>query len=942
MRSFIKAKRHSAPNENDISSPKSDIEQAGHERHSFSSIRSSNSSQPSGSHSSQVDCKISPTIESATITKHAKTNFFQRLTKKSSTTFKSTSPQVNAESNQAGTVHIQKSALASLGASTGSSLFTLPHASHTSDSASSPRHSQDSDSISTSKKPLNLQTAYRYQRKSKTKYSSSSLSSPDDYLPAIQGTIAHEWGSPRVIRPGSPIILDKKSSIAKAEKKVVFESIERQDDYRKSDSRRKSNRLARIFSNQDFLNLSLENEEDKHLIDKLKAVSSTENTTDDTERYGFSPASTPQHMNLDAISWPAEDRETENHVMDKENSFRRSSTTSSNESSDGSKFSFEFNSSNGRKASVKYYSKEGNEDSGVYFDELFEDEDLDEDMNVDEYDDFGDFDEHNDYSMLYGAGTHAEEEEEESPGMNNKASSFRFNDITALTDDEVDSLHNTSKTCSFQEEHANNTNDYHDSSESDDRDSVKIDSTFFQEPPLSMQAKKEKAITGFNDLYQLSDEEDEVQDEKLDKDINNYDEESYSTDDFDDNNQESNMNGLEANGGDTKYTENVDFVKNSTSKMVKPQTVKKFNDLFALSDDEEEETGKAEAEFDELNDDADDDYASFYDFEIESLRSYSNSSDFTPRKPSRSKNSENELHNFSTPVLISTPASPLGKNLTFSPLFGKSKLEKSSNDPLGLAALALSPKTPRSPVNRLPPNSILKYHDLNSNLDSGFVPRTMGDLFFIDEVEEEHNVNEDDLYLDEINKVPEDFDFESNADSVTQNATGSNLYPMQTNNNYLRKMSDFSRRKSYKGSHSFFEKPTSMIKSNKPISSKVELKKQNKTVTFFHINNQQLQRSSSDPGIIVVKKPNLARHQSETLLDSADIKKKNDKHEKTDKTDLSGTDLAKSTTESFEKDSYSMFQTPSKFSEANSLSPIQEGLSSVETSPRVFLKKPFA
>lgn len=273
MRSFIKAKRHSAPSENDISSPKSDTEQAGHERHSFSSIRSSTSSQPPGPHSSHVDSKTSPSLESATITKHTKTNFFQRLTKKSSTTFKSASPQASPESRQTNAGHTQKSTLASLGASAGSSLFSLPHTTHTVDSASSPRHSQDSDSISNGKKPLNLQTAYRYQRKNKSKYGTPNLSSPDDYLPAIQGTIAHEWGSPRVVRPGSPIILDKKSSTVKQGKKVEFENIERQDGDKKTDAKRKSNRLARIFSNQDFLNLSVENEEDKHLIDKLKAVS---------------------------------------------------------------------------------------------------------------------------------------------------------------------------------------------------------------------------------------------------------------------------------------------------------------------------------------------------------------------------------------------------------------------------------------------------------------------------------------------------------------------------------------------------------------------------------------------------------------------------------------------------------------------------------------------
>ncbi|KAL6950195.1 hypothetical protein ACO0QE_000871 [Hanseniaspora vineae] len=795
-----------------------------------------------------------------------------------------------------------------------------------------------SDSISNGKKPLNLQTAYRYQRKNKSKYGTPNLSSPDDYLPAIQGTIAHEWGSPRVVRPGSPIILDKKSSTVKQGKKVEFENIERQDGDKKTDAKRKSNRLARIFSNQDFLNLSVENEEDKHLIDKLKAVSYSDNTTDDAEQYGFSLISTPQRENSDMISWPDDDHEIELHTDGKDSSTRKSSTTSSNESSDGSKFSFEFNSSNGRKASVKYYSKDGNEESGVYFDDMFEDEDLDEDMNVDEYDDledFEDFNEHNQYSMFYDDES---QEDKDTTDFNKNVSTFKFNDITALTDDEIDSLHETSNNNSFQETYENNADD---NDEFDDMDSVKIDSSFSQEPQIPVKTKKEKAITGFNDLYQLSDDEGEDEDEDendiLMKNLNDYDEESYDANTFDDDKQMSTINAKILSEDETNSKENENFIKHPQNKVLQPQKVKKYNDLFALSDDEEEEENDLYG-LDE--DENDDDYASLYDHETESLKSYSNTSDFTPRKPLTSKTNESELQNFSTPVLVSTPASPLGKNLTFSPLLGKSNLGKSSNDPLGLVALALSPKTPRSPVNRLPPNSILKYHDLNSNLDSGVVPRTMGDLFFIDELEEEHHVSEDDLYLDEINKVPEDFDFESNSETVSQNTTGLNSYPMHFNSNHLKKPADFLRRKSYKGSHSFFEKPTSIIKSNKPISSKVELKKQNKTVTFFHINNQQLQRSSSDPGIIVVKKPNLTRHQSETLLDSADIKK-NDKNTKNDKAGFVGTDLAKSAAESFEKDHCSMFQTPSKFSEANSLSPIQEGWSSVETSPRVLMKKPF-
>ncbi|QLQ80077.1 hypothetical protein HG537_0D00770 [Torulaspora globosa] len=122
----------------------------------------------------------------------------------------------------------------------------------------------------------------------------------------------------------------------------------------------------------------------------------------------------------------------------------------------------------------------------------------------------------------------------------------------------------------------------------------------------------------------------------------------------------------------------------------------------------------------------------------------------------------------------------------------------------------------------LPPparSQTLKIHDLNSSLDSE-VPGLMSNLYFIDEAEEdkynERNGIAEDDYLDEINTVPEDFNF-----SDTEQELNSAKSPLRLSN-----------RGSFRSTHSYSEQPIGAARESTPTRNKLEIK--NKTVTFFN------------------------------------------------------------------------------------------------------------
>ena len=126
----------------------------------------------------------------------------------------------------------------------------------------------------------------------------------------------------------------------------------------------------------------------------------------------------------------------------------------------------------------------------------------------------------------------------------------------------------------------------------------------------------------------------------------------------------------------------------------------------------------------------------------------------------------------------------------------------------------------QSPLALPPPakSQVLKYHDLSSNLDYD-VPGAMSNLFFIDETEEDYyNKNQpDDHYLDEINDLPEDFTFSADDDDYMQPLKS----PVSRNSP-----------ESFKRTHSYSDKPTGVVKENQPSKYKLELR--DKVVTFFN------------------------------------------------------------------------------------------------------------
>ncbi|SCU86587.1 LAMI_0D02762g1_1 [Lachancea mirantina] len=193
----------------------------------------------------------------------------------------------------------------------------------------------------------------------------------------------------------------------------------------------------------------------------------------------------------------------------------------------------------------------------------------------------------------------------------------------------------------------------------------------------------------------------------------------------------------------------------------------------------------------------------------------------------------------------------------------------------------------------------LKYHDLDSNLDSD-VPGVTSTLYYIDESEEDNfksKAHIDDNYLDEVNYVPEDFTFPDDDDTVFSTAKSPDA---------------ILRMGAYRRTHSFSERPSPAAKERKPYQNKLELK--NKTVTFF---NSQLSRSVSDSAALL-KSPERIYHVREEFDAAGDTN--------TLLGDVTNNPVTPSNS----------FSRPSPgFHQSVSLSPIQEGASSVDGSPRL-------
>lgn len=205
---------------------------------------------------------------------------------------------------------------------------------------------------------------------------------------------------------------------------------------------------------------------------------------------------------------------------------------------------------------------------------------------------------------------------------------------------------------------------------------------------------------------------------------------------------------------------------------------------------------------------------------------------FTPVKTtlSTATNSKELRHSPVSPM--SNNSSPLGfglhhKNGTTNNEMKNTKFSNSiGNRHTNILNSSIDMSHPLPPSTR---SNILKFHDINCRFDSE-VPDLTSTLYFIDEAEEDAynnqngNMNLEDQYhydLDEINTVPEDFEFPEN-----ENMKGAKLKLDKFKSSNI--LSSYN----YRRTHSYHSKPLGITKEDTPVNNRLELN--DKTVTFFN------------------------------------------------------------------------------------------------------------
>ncbi|QLG71214.1 hypothetical protein HG535_0B02530 [Zygotorulaspora mrakii] len=424
---------------------------------------------------------------------------------------------------------------------------------------------------------------------------------------------------------------------------------------------------------------------------------------------------------------------------------------------DASRFSFEINGINGRTSSIKYYSKPDPVES-VYIDDMYEDENFDEDMNFYE-DSFDDMEfPSNNINANLSPNTLP-------PSNNLRASALStnalkpkktYNDLLALSDDETD----------------------------DDEEEVgDVDGT-------DHSALSDKNIERAGD-HTSSNQQSNFDPENFEEtraELKNLSNRPLVASSL--------LHGFSPGPSSARFSSSV---RNGEVKEKTTANIKSFSDIFNLDDgDDDSENDGIPGEISRSDYSSDDE-------EIESSRPTiylnDNYADFKDNAKSSSAANDSESRTLpKTPVriLVSSPAE--GANI------------KNSNvtlDPhlnINCSGQCL-PRPARS--------QLLKFHDLSSNLDSE-IPGFMSNLYFIDESEEDkYNEKQkipDDDYIDEINTVPEDFDFSDSDQEI-------NMFKSPL------------RKGSFRSTHSYSDQPTGVAKESTPTRNKLEIK--NKTVTFF-------------------------------------------------------------------------------------------------------------
>lgn len=423
---------------------------------------------------------------------------------------------------------------------------------------------------------------------------------------------------------------------------------------------------------------------------------------------------------------------------------------------DSSKFSFELSGLNGRTSSVKYYSKPEPSDA-VYIDDAYEDENFDEDMNF--YED-------------------------------------SFDDMEFPSDD------------------------FHDGLDNDSRMNLTPN-------PANNSLNAAKPIKKYNDLFDLSDDADDddykdeatlmstIYDDDKDADDNDNDNEYKGGDDDDDQCRQSTVDDHEKSSRQENVLTNTSvhsenqhdsIISNSLSLNIREpkviyddhpmqapsSSIKCFSDIFDLDDEDTDEHKESSGCYEKSN------HLDVDEHILSGTLAHNDNS-------SKSKD-------FLGCSSINRPKTPVHILVT-SPIEPTTKTSSIITDPHlhpAFSGLALPPPA-RSQT--------LKFHDLNSNMDSE-VPGLMSNLYFIDETEEDkynerHKIADDD-YIDEINSVPEDFNFSDSEQDMSS----------------LKSPLRCSAKGSFRSTHSYSSQPTGSAKESTPTRNKLEIK--NKTVTFFN------------------------------------------------------------------------------------------------------------
>lgn len=421
---------------------------------------------------------------------------------------------------------------------------------------------------------------------------------------------------------------------------------------------------------------------------------------------------------------------------------------------DSSKFSFEIGGLNGRASSVKYYSKPEPTET-VYIDDIYGEDNFDDEMNL--YEDSLD-------DMEYPSGT------------------FHVNDDNVA-------------------------------SESGEMDTNGTTTT---------SQKAAKGLKNYNDLFDFSDE-DEEEDSQFSETFTDTTQDDCKHDYLEEMQVDKNNGKGEVNSANDKKAPNLEAPSKG---QLAAKPVKSFSDIFDLDDDDDDYADNSDGEYNNYGDD--DNYGTDSDRNVSEeensdIRVHSeknsaaeNVSDSTePRRGDSVKDQVKNCASLSTPInpsQNSTAHSSAVHILVTSPTDTSSK-PVTIEDP----HLNSSGGTPLLP----PParSQALKIQDLYGSLDSE-IPGTMSTLYFIDESEEDDynergNMPDEDC-LDEINTVPEDYDFSDPEQELNIHKTP------------LRRSS----KGSFRSTHSYSGQPTGTAKENTPSRNKLEIK--NKMVTFFN------------------------------------------------------------------------------------------------------------